>query len=451
MSDLVCPLDFRYGRKEMKEIFSEDRKLQRYLDVEAALARAHAKVGNIPAAAAKEITEKAAAKLVKVERVKEIEAQIRHDVMAVVKAFGEHCSKESEKYIHFGATSYDIVDTANALNFRDAIAVLRSQLVELRTNIVNLADKHKETICIGRTHGQHAVPMTFGLKMAVYAMEVDRHVERLDECKKRVCVGKMSGATGTAAALGEHAAEIQEIVMKDLRIGYAEAATQIVQRDRYAEFVSILANIATSMEKFATEIRNLQRTELNEASEWFDVAKQVGSSTMAQKKNPVACEQICGLARIARSMIIPAYENCIQWHERDLTNSSAERFLIPHCVILTDYVVAESAKVFKNLKVNPEAMLKNIEISNGRTMAESVIIALTNKGCSRQEAHEILRKSAMVSEAEGKHMKEILAKDKDVLKYLKQKEIEAALNPKNYIGRSKEIAEGVVSKLKAKK
>ncbi|PKK81196.1 MAG: adenylosuccinate lyase, partial [Thermoplasmata archaeon HGW-Thermoplasmata-2] len=274
MSDLVCPLDFRYGRKEMKAIFSEEHKLQRLLDVEAALARAHAKVGNIPAAAALEISEKATTELVKVERVKEIEAQIRHDVMAVVKAFAEQCPKHGG-YVHFGATSYDIVDTANALNFRDAMEVMRKALAELRSALVALADRHKSTLCIGRTHGQHAVPMTFGLKMAVYAMEVDRHIERLDECKKRVCVGKMSGAVGTAAALGKHAMEIQELVMNDLGIGYAEASTQIVQRDRYAEFVCILANIATSMEKFATEIRNLQRTEINEAAEWFDVAKQV--------------------------------------------------------------------------------------------------------------------------------------------------------------------------------
>ncbi len=450
MSDLVCPLDFRYGRKEMKAIFSEEHKLQRLLDVEAALARAHAKVGNIPAAAALEISEKATTELVKVERVKEIEAQIRHDIMAMVKAFAEQCPKHGG-YVHFGATSYDIVDTANALNFRDAMEVMRKALAELRSALVALADRHKSTLCIGRTHGQHAIPMTFGLKMAVFAMEVDRHIERLDECKKRVCVGKMSGAVGTAAALGKHAMEIQELVMNDLGIGYAEASTQIVQRDRYAEFVCILANIATSIEKFATEIRNLQRTEINEAAEWFDVAKQVGSSTMAQKKNPIACEQICGLARIARSFVIPAFENCIQWHERDLTNSSAERFLIPHCVILTDYVVAESAKAFKNLKVNQDAMLRNIDISKGRVMAESVIMALTAKGCSRQDAHEILRKAAMESESSNRHLKDILAKDKAVLKYLKLKEMKLALDPKNYVGRSKEIAESVVSKLKAKK
>lgn len=449
MTDLVCPLDFRYGRKEMKNIFSEEHKLQRLLDVEAALARAHAKVGNIPKEAADEISEKASTKFVKVERIKEIEKETRHDIMAMVRALAEQCPRYGG-YVHLGATSYDIVDTANALNFRDAIKILHQILLELQDELLRLAEKYRSTICIARTHGQHAIPMTFGLKMAVYAMEIDRHIERLEESRKRVCVGKMSGAVGTAAALGEKAFEIQEMAMKELGMGHALATTQIVQRDRYAEFVCILANIATTMEKFATEIRNLQRTEIDEVSEWFEAKTQVGSSTMAQKKNPITCEMVCGLARIVRSMIIPAFENCIQWHERDLTNSSAERFIIPHAVILTDYIVSEMTGVFRNLKVNTDAMKRNIEITNGRIMAEAVVMALAKKGYSRQEAHEILRKAALESESTGKHMKEILMKNKEVRERLAPEELDHALNPENYKGMSEEIVNRVIEYLRRK-
>ena len=310
---LICPLDFRYGRATMKRFFTEEARLDYVLRVEAALARAHASVGNIPRRHATEIAKHANTKTVKLNRVKAIEAEIQHDLMAIVKALAEKCGPAGGS-VHRGATSYDMIDTGIALQFRDALDQIEGELRRLLTGLVRLARKHRKTVMLGRTHGQAAVPTTFGFKMVVFASEVGRHLERLGEIRHRVQVGKMSGAVGTAAGFGKHAAQIQARVMKDLGLGVEEAATQIVQRDRYIDLIAFCANVATSMEKFATEIRNLQRTELWEAAEYFDQEKQVGSSTMAQKQNPTISEQVSGLARVVRANIIPAFENAIQWH-----------------------------------------------------------------------------------------------------------------------------------------
>ncbi|MEF8879728.1 MAG: adenylosuccinate lyase [Candidatus Thermoplasmatota archaeon] len=444
--DPVCPLDYRYGRNELKEIFGEKHRLQYLLDVEAALARAHAKVGNIPKKAAEEITEKASTKFVKVERVKEIEAETKHDIMAVTRALAEQCKDEAGKYVHLGATSYDIVDTANALQFADSTNFVKNGLKNLRNIFVSLAKKHRETVMPGRTHGQQTIPITFGLKMAGYAMEIDRHLERLYECKSRLLVGKLSGAVGTGAALGEHALELQKIMLKDLGLGVEDVSTQIVCRDRYNELIAILSNIATSLEKFATEIRNLQRDEIREAAESFEKKKQVGSSTMPHKKNPITCEQICGLARIIRSFSTPTYENAIQWHERDLCNSSSERFIIAHSIILTDWIIQQAIKVFKNLKVYPEQMKKNLKITKGLPMSESLMTKLIEKGMGRGEAHELMRKVALKAAAENKTLEETFISESDKPYLLSEDEIEEALKPENYLGATYEIIDRVIKK-----
>ena len=447
MDNPVCPIDFRYGREGLKEIFGEKSKLQYLLDVEAALARAHAKVGNIPKKAADEISKKASVKFVKVKRVIEIEKETRHDIMAVTRALGEVCSGGAGKYVHLGATSYDIVDTANALQFSAATDFIQKVLKELRKTLVSLAKKHKKTIMLGRTHGQHSIPITFGLKMAVYAIEVERHLERMHECKSRVLVGKMSGAVGTGAAMGKHMIKIQELVMKDLKLGIEDGATQIVGRDRYVELLSTLSNIAASMEKFATEIRNLQRSEILEAAEAFESKKQVGSSTMPHKKNPITCEQISGLARVVRSFIIPAYENAIQWHERDLCNSSSERFILPHSLILTDWIIYQMNIVFQNLQVYPKRMLENLEKSKGLPMAEAVMTKLVEKGMGRGDAHELMRKCAIKATNENKQLITVLSTDKNISKFFKKGELEQALNPRNYLGESDKIVDNIVKKL----
>ena len=445
--DPVCPLDYRYGREEVKEIFGEKRRLQFLLDVEAALARAHAKVGNIPQNAADEISKKASVEYVDVGRVKKIETETKHDIMAVTKALSEVCSEDAVKYIHLGATSYDIVDTANALQFADATDYIKKCLKDLRKTLVDLAKKHKNTVMLGRTHGQHTIPITFGLKMAGYAMEIDRHLERMFECKSRLLVGKLSGAVGTGAALGEHALKLQEVMLLDLKLGVEDVSTQIVARDRYNELISVLCNIATSIEKFGTEIRNLQRDEIGEVSEAFEAKKQVGSSTMPHKRNPITSEQISGLARVVRGFITPAFENSIQWHERDLCNSASERFILPHSLILTDWIVHQMNIVFKNLKVFPDRMLKNMEISKGLPMAEYLMTTLIGKGIGRGDAHELMRKTALRAVKENKTLKEVFLEKNEKSKLLTLKEVDDALDPNNYLGASEKIVERVVKKL----
>jgi len=294
---------------------------------------------------------------------------------------------------------------------------------------------------MGRTHGQHALPITLGFKFAVWTCEISRHIQRLSECKDRVLVGKMSGAVGTQAGLGEHATRIQELVMKRLGIRAAEISTQIVQRDRYAELVCLLAIIASSLDNFATEIRELQRPEIGELFESFEAEKQVGSSTMPHKQNPETCERICGLARIVRSLVTPALENVVTWHERDLTQSSAERFIFPEACILVDYMLLLMSNVAANLRVDEQRMLRNIDLTQGRAMSEAVMMALTRKGVNRQEAHEMLRKLTIKSELEKRHFKEILFEDKFVRGKLSEKEIDDALNPKNYLGTAVKQAE----------
>lgn len=447
MENPVCPLDYRYGREEVKEIFGESRRLQFLLDVEAALARAHAKVGNIPERDAEEITKKASVLYVKLERVKEIELETKHDIMAVTRALSEQCSGDAGKYVHLGATSYDIVDTANALQFAAATEYIQHELKSLRNTLVGLAKKYKNTVMLGRTHGQHTIPITFGLKMAGFTMEIERHLERMFECKSRLLVGKLSGAVGTGAALGEHAVKLQEQMLRELKLGVEDVSTQIVCRDRYNELIGVLCNIATSMEKFATEIRNLQRDEIGEVAEAFETKKQVGSSTMPHKRNPITCEQICGLARVVRGFMTPTYENAIQWHERDLCNSSSERFIIPHSLILTDWIVYQTNIVFKNLKVFPERMKRNMAISNGLPMAESLMTVLIGKGMGRGDAHELMRKTALEAAEQNKTLKEVFVAENKKLKLLTAKEIDAALDPKNYLGASEQIVDRVIKKL----
>ncbi len=445
---LLCPIDFRYGRPKMKAIFEEDSRLQRLLDVEAALARAEAKAGVIPQDAAKGIAKHATTKEVTVARVTELEKETRHDIMAVVLALTDASGPEAGKYVHFGATSNDISDTATALQLRDAIGILDADLEGLARSLADLAKKHRRTVMLGRTHGQAAVPITFGLKMAVYAAEVERHRERLVEMTKRVVVGKMSGAVGTGAAFGPKALEIQAAVMADLGVGVDEASTQVVGRDRYAEFIAVLANVASSLEKFATEVRNLQRNEIGEAAEAFEARKQVGSSTMAQKENPVNAENVVSLARVVRSLVIPAYENVALWHERDLTNSASERILIPHACVLLDEMLARSTEIFRDLRVYPDRMKENLEATKGQVMSESVMIALARKGMGRQEAHRLVRAVAMKARDEGAHLKDALKADKRVRALLSEKEIDEAMRPERYTGQSEAIVAQVVAKVR---
>jgi len=444
----ILPIDTgRYGTPEMRRIFEEEFRVQKMLDVEAALAWAHAEVGNITREDAEKIMAAASLEHVKLARVKEIEREIKHDVAALVRALAE-ASGPSGAYVHLGATSYDIVDTATALQLKEALELIERRLDDFEKVLMDKALQYKKTLMMGRTHGQHALPTTLGFKFAVWMHEISRHIERIRQCRERVLVGKMSGAVGTQAGLGERATKIQELVMRRLGLKPADISTQIVQRDRHAELICLLALIASSLENFATEIRELQRPEIGELFEPFEEQRQVGSSTMPHKRNPETCERICGLARIVRSLVIPALENVVTWHERDLTQSSAERFIIPEACILADYMLFLMSNIVANLHVDEERMLKNIELTQGRAMSEAVMIALTRKGMSRQEAHELLRKLSIKSELEKLSFKEVLLKDKVVSGKLSEKEIDEALNPRNYLGTALKQVELMVEKTK---
>lgn len=442
----ITPIDTgRYGTPEMLRIFEEETRVQKLLDVEAALALAHAEVGNIPKKDAEKIAEMASTKYVKVDRVKAIEKEIKHDIASLVRALSEVCG-ESGAYVHLGATSYDIVDTANALQLKDSTEIIIKRLQNFKGVLKKQAAQHKDTVMIGRTHGQHALPITLGFKFAVWGYEVNRHIQRLEECKKRVLAGKISGAVGTQAGLGEHAQRIQQLVMKQLGLQAAEISTQIVQRDRYAELVCIYSMVASSLENFATEIRELQRPEIAEVFESFEAKKQVGSSTMPHKQNPETCERVCGLARIVRSLTTPALEDMVTWHERDLTQSSAERFILPESSILLDYILNLMVNIITNLRVDSERMLSNLSLTQGRAMSESVMMALTKKGVNRQEAHELLRQLTIKSAIEKKPFKQVLLEDKFVSGKLSEKEVDSALNPKNYLGTAvKQVEEFIKS------
>jgi len=431
--DAVCPLDFRYGREKMKQALSHASRVQRCLEVEAALARALSKVGRVPREAAEEITRKADLEQVPLARIEEVERSIRHDVMAIVTVLSEACDGDAGKYIHVGATSYDIVDTALALQIRDALSFIDDGLEGLEKALIGKASAYRDLVMVGRTHGQFAIPITLGLKLAVYLAEVHRHRARLGEMLPRVLVGKLSGAVGTGAALGKDAAEVERLVMEELGLGAEEGATQIVQRDRQIEMLCLLANISVTAEKVATEIRTLQRPEIGELSEPFDVSRQVGSSTMSHKRNPITCENITGLSRVLRSLLTAAFEGAIQWNERDLSNSSAERFILPHMLILADEVLDKLTGVIDGLVVDEEAIARNLERAGDVIMAESVIMALVGKGMGRQEAHEATRKAAM-KHYQGKGYLEALLEDGSIASVLGREELMKALDPATYTG-----------------
>lgn len=439
----VCPLDFRYGRQEMKAVWDEENRLLRLLDVESALAQAHAKVGNMKQDHADIIKKTASTRYVKLEHVREIDRKINHEITAVIRALTEQAG-ESGKFVHMGATSNDILDTGAALQIRDALNIVESDLEGLKRVLAKRAKEHRDTIMVGRTHGQFALPITFGLKLANYALEVHRHQQRLKEVRTRILVGKMSGAVGTGAGFGPKALEIQRLVMEQLDLGVEEGPTQIVARDRYVELMSLLANISCSVEKFATEVRNLQRGEIAEVSEFFDDSVQVGSSTMAHKRNPVTAENVCGLARVVRGFMSPTYESAIMWHERDLTNSSAERFFVPHSFILLDDMMAKVDRLFESLVVNSAQMERNLARAGSVIMAESVILALVSKGMGRQEAHELIRKCSMDSQHACEDFKAYLLAEKRVTALLSEKEIDAALDPRAYLGSAGETVDRIL-------
>jgi len=382
--------------------------------------------------------------IVTADRVDEIESETRHDIMALTKAMAEKAG-EAAWCIHLGATSNDIVDSAVALQIRDSIKLQRQSLKVLLATLCDLAERERDTVMLGRTHGQAAVPITFGLKIAVFVDEFRRHLVRLDELESRAITGKFLGAVGTGAAQGDNAKQLQQLILQHLGLTVPVATTQVVGRDRYIEWVGWMANVAASVEKLLQEVRNLQRSEIAEVGEWFDVEKQVGSSTMAHKRNPITAENASGLARIVRSMIIPSYENALLWHERDLANSSSERFTLSHAMILLDDILAKSDRVMSKCVVDAERMLANIESQNGLVMAEKIMLALVDEGIHRDQAHEILRAASMIAVAENRHLREICGEDESVRGAFSEDELDQLFDPSSHLGVSGEIVDEAIA------
>ncbi|ADC66548.1 adenylosuccinate lyase [Ferroglobus placidus DSM 10642] len=441
---IVHPIDYRYGTEEMKRIWSEESRIKRMIRVEIALLKALAKLGYLSEDSVRRTAEKA--RKITPERVKEIEAEIKHDVMALVRAIAEVA--EDDRWIHFGATSNDIIDTAVATQLRDSIKILEIKLAKLALKLAEKAEKYRDLVCLGRTHGQAALPTTYGFRFALWASEVKRHLERLEEMKKRILVGQMSGAVGTQAAFGKEGLKIEEEVMRLLNLKPAEISSQVIPRDIYCEYVSFLAIVAATLEKIATNIRLLQRAETAEVFERFEKEKQVGSSTMPHKRNPIDSEQICGLARVIRGFVEPQYQSSILWEERDLTNSSAERIILVEATVLLDHILTKTIKVVEELGIDEKAVRENLERQRGLNMSEAVMIALTKKGMSRQQAHELLRKLSMKAYEEDKHLKEVLLEDETIRRFFSEEEIEELIKPENYLGTALERIDRVVESVK---
>jgi len=435
----ILPIDSgRYGSLEMRRIFDEENRLQCMLNVEAALARSQAKVGDIPQKDAATITKKASIRNVKLERVKQIEARTKHETAAVVEALSEVCGK-SGQYVHMGATSSDILDTGTALQIRDALELTLKRVDQLEHTLLTRVEKYSDLVCVGRTHGQHALPITLGLKFAVWMREISRHISRLRECAPRVVVGKMTGAVGTMAGLGEHALEIQRLTMENLKLGTVEVTSQIVQRDRHAELVCALANLASSIDKFSTEIRNLQRTEIDEAREPFDVKSQIGSSAMPHKMNPKISENISSIAKVVRSLVQPSLESVVTWHERDLTQSAAERFTIPEAFILTEHMLISINRVLSDLWVSPDRMARNLNLTGGMELSEALVSALVRKGMQKPRAFKLVRAISIENTTRHRSFQDLVQENLEVAKLLSRSELESVFDPRNYLGKTKEL------------
>jgi adenylosuccinate lyase len=439
----IHPIDYRYGTSEMRGIWSEEHRFTCLVRAEIALAHAEAEVGIIPAEDAKKIEQNALfASLI---RAKEIETEINHDTMAMIKAISEVCG-DAGRWVHYGATSNDILDTATGLQLKDAFDALEKKLVTLVAVLLNRAGMTKTLVCVSRTHGQHGIPTTYGLRFAIWASEISRHIDRLREIRPRVVIGQMTGAVGTMAAMGTHGIKVQEAMMKYLEIGSVDVSNQIIARDRYAEYIFMLANIATTLDKISIETRTLQRTEIGEVEEEFG-EKQVGSSTMPHKRNPIKSEQISGLSRIVRAMIEPALLNNTLWDERDLTNSSCERITFPEATILCDHCLNLMTNVLKNLVIKEENVHRNLLMLHGINLAESVMIELTRRGMSRQNSHEIIRESSMQALYQRRTLAEILSANEDVMKYVSAEDLTNLLNPDAYIGLAEIQVDALIHKL----
>jgi adenylosuccinate lyase len=415
----------RYSLPKMTKIWQDEFKFQTMLAIEILTLEALAKQKQIPRAALKKIKKKAKFNL---KTIQKIEAKTQHDVVAFVANIAQHIGAEA-KYLHLGLTSSDLLDTTLGVQLREASDILLDDLDKLLNLLSRKAKKYKEMVCIGRTHGVHAEPITFGLKLALWYDETKRNLSRLAQAKEAVSVGKISGAVGTYSNIDP---QVEVYVCKKLGLKPAEISTQIIQRDVYAQYLATLAIIGSSLEKFAQEIRHLQRTEVLEAEEPF-AKGQKGSSAMPHKRNPVICERICGLARILRGNTLAAFENIPLWHERDISHSSVERVIMPDSTILLDYMLNKFIEVISGLMVYPDNMLSNLVKTRGLIFSQRVLLALMDKGLSRMKAYDLVQRSAMKTWREKRDFKEILLEDEEVPRYLSPKDLESIFDLDYYL------------------
>ena len=415
----------RYTRPVMGKLWEPESRFQKWLDVEIAVCEAWAELAEIPVDAVVKIKKKAK---FDVKRIDEIEGVVKHDVIAFLTSVAENVGHES-RFIHKGLTSSDVVDTALSLLMKEAADIILKDIKELMSVLKKQAYKYKNTPTIGRSHGVHAEPMTFGLKFALWYEEMKRNIVRMKRAKDVIGIGKFSGAVGTFSNIP---VKIEEKVCKKLGLNPEPVATQVVQRDRHAEYLTTLSLIAASVEKVAVEIRHLQRTEVLEAEEPFTKG-QKGSSAMPHKRNPVGCENLSGLARLVRSNAMAGLENIALWHERDISHSSVERVIIPDSTILVDYMLNRLKGILDGLHVYPDRMLKNMNRSYGLYNSQRVLLALTDRGMSRENAYELVQRNAMQSWKKGIEFKRLLLKDKDVKKYLSPKDIKKIFDLRYYL------------------
>ena len=410
----------RYTRPEMGRIWAEQRKYDTWLRVEVAVARAMAATGLVPEEAARDI---AACGGVRAERIDEIEQTTQHDVIAFTTAVAEQVGP-SARWLHFGLTSSDVLDTALALQMREACGLILDDVAALIEAVGDRAREHRDTPMIGRTHGVHAEPMTFGLKLALWYAELQRNRRRIEVARDTISVGKISGAVGTYAHLEP---EIEARVCKGLGLTPAPVASQVIQRDRHAELMAALAVAGASLEKFALEVRGLQKTEIGEVEEGF-AKGQKGSSAMPHKRNPIGCEQLTGLARLLRANAMAAFENVALWHERDISHSSVERVIIPDSFIVLDHMLRRFTRIVRALVVHPDRMRNNLERSRGIVFSGTVLLELAQRGVSREQAYQWVQRAAMRSHDERLDFKELLAEDSEVMSVLSRDDLDRAFD-----------------------
>jgi adenylosuccinate lyase len=415
----------RYTTPQMKYLWSDQNKFQKWLDIEILACEAMANLGIIPKSAVSKIKRKAK---FNVKRIEKIEEKTKHDVVAFLSNLAENVGEDS-KYIHFGMTSSDILDTSLSLLMREAGGVILKRLEELSKSVRKKAFQYKHTPMIGRTHGVHAEPITLGLKFALWFSELQRQVQRLKRSIETISVGKISGAVGSFSNLNP---KVEEYVCRKLKLKPAPISNQIIQRDRHAEFMATLALIASSIEKFATEIRNLQRTEILELEEGFSKG-QKGSSAMPHKRNPITCERLCGMARLVRTNAQASFENITLWHERDISHSSVERVIIPDTTIMVDYMLIQFNRIMENLLVYPENMQANLDKTKGMIFSGRLLLELSKKTDSKEEAYRIVQDNAMKAWKENKDFRELILKDRNARGYLSQREIEECFDLDSYL------------------